>query len=73
MRVLRPVTHVNVDDLERALAADAQLAPAFVEQAMLWLAPSSARVLEPGVRERLLHLMSPATRTQRLLGRLAGP
>ena len=72
MRASRLVTHVNVDDLERGLAAGPQLAPAFIEQALLWLDPSSTHVLELGVRERLLHLVSPATRARRLLDRLTG-
>ena len=73
MRALKLVTHVNVDDLERCLVASAQLAPAYIEQAQQWLDASETHVLARGVRERLLHLVSPATRTQRLLDQLAGP
>lgn len=73
MRPLNPVTHVNVDDLERGLAVSSQLAPAFIEQALLWLAPSPVRELEPGVRERLMQLVSSTPRTQRPLHRLTEP
>ncbi|MBW8843724.1 MAG: hypothetical protein JF607_01945 [Burkholderiales bacterium] len=71
MKALSPITHINVDDLERCLAADAHFAPAFIEQALLWLDPGSGRELEDGVRERLQYLVSPTARTQRLLDRLA--
>lgn len=51
------VTIVNVDDLERCLALSVDIAPAFEDQARRWLDPGSGKILEPGVRERLIELI----------------
>ena len=54
-----PITHINVDDLERGLRLSADIAPAFREQAKRWLDARPAPIMEAGVRERLQTLVKP--------------
>lgn len=72
-RVIRPsilrITNVNVDDLERCLAISVDIAPAFEDQALRWLDPSSGKILEPGVRERLVDLINRRTRARAFIDR----
>lgn len=52
----RPITHVNVDDLETGMGSCESLTLAFRDQALRWLAPGQE--LQPGVRSRLEALIS---------------
>lgn len=66
-----PITHINVDDLERGLRLSVDIAPAFREQAEQWLDARPAPIMEAGVRERLQTLVKPPTMS-RLLPHLLG-
>lgn len=61
-----PITHINVDDLERGLQLSVDIAPAFREQARRWLDAKPAPIMEAGVRERLMALVKPPSAPQLL-------
>lgn len=57
------------DDLERCLAISADIAPAFEDQARRWLDPEGGKILEPGVRDRLVALIERQARTRAFIDR----